>query len=166
MNCPVCQKEMIQQDFGGVKVDVCKDGCKGIWFDWFELNKLDEKNEGFGAALEEALKFPRTNDENREQIKCPKCNIPMHTHKYQSSKDVNVDECYSCSGFFLDSGEIKSARDTFMSEEESVKYTESLLTNISSYQRAKEDLEKSKERNSAVNKYTKYLQSSYYRKNK
>ena len=35
-----------EEDFGGVKVQVCRDGCKGIWFDWGELAKLDEKNEG------------------------------------------------------------------------------------------------------------------------
>ena len=34
MNCPICKKEMVEEDFGGVVIDVCKNGCKGIWFDW------------------------------------------------------------------------------------------------------------------------------------
>jgi len=80
MRCPVCQEEMVEQDFGGVKVDICKDGCKGIWFDWSELSKLDEENEGFGNALKEALDYPRANDEDRGQINCPKCGIPLHAH--------------------------------------------------------------------------------------
>ena len=45
MNCPVCGKEMVSEDFG-VNVDVCENGCKGIWFDWGKLAKLDQKNEG------------------------------------------------------------------------------------------------------------------------
>jgi Zn-finger nucleic acid-binding protein len=162
MECPVCSKEMVEQDFGGIKVDVCKDGCKGIWFDWAELIKLDEKNEGFGTALEEALHYPLKNDENRGTIKCPKCGIQMHTHKYQSSKEINVDECYVCGGFFLDSGEIKAIRDTFMNEEDEEKYTETLLKDIPAYQEAKKNLEKEKLRAQAIRNYTRFLRLSYY----
>lgn len=162
MKCPVCQKEMVEQDFGGVKVDVCKDGCKGIWFDWFELSKLDEKNEGLGNALKQALNYPRINDEKRAQVNCPKCNLPMHIHKYQSSKEVNVDECYNCGGFFLDSGELKTVRDTFMSEQERAEYEEKLFNELPSYQQAQRDLEKDKVRTEAVRRYTRFLRLSYY----
>src|SRR5437868_4029401 len=105
MNCPVCKTTMPERDFGGVKVNVC-DGCKGIWFDWFELAKLDEKNEGVGQALQDALHSSRVNDENRGPIPCPKCNLPMHRHQFKYDKEINVDECYNCGGFFLDSGEL------------------------------------------------------------
>ena len=162
MNCPVCKKEMVEQDFGGIMVDVCENGCKGIWFDWSEIIKLDENNEGFGNALEEALNYPRINDENRGKTNCPKCGIPMHIHKYKSSKEINVDECYVCGGFFLDSGEIKVIRDTFMSEQEEEKYNQSLLSDIPSYQQAKKDLEKEKVRAQAIRNYTRFIRLSYY----
>ena len=74
MKCPVCGKEMVTENFG-VNVNVCENGCKGIWFDQGELAMLDEKNEGLGAALEAALRYPRHNDGQRGQIKCPKCGI-------------------------------------------------------------------------------------------
>lgn len=128
MNCPVCGKLMVEEDFGDVQVDVCKNGCKGIWFDWCELKRLDEKNEGLGRALEEALKSPQVNDEDRGPIKCPKCGIAMHAHKYSSAKEVNVDECYSCGGFFLDSGELRQIRDNYMSEEERDAYVNKLTS--------------------------------------
>ncbi len=32
MNCPVCSKEMVEEDFGQ-KVFVCENGCKGMWTD-------------------------------------------------------------------------------------------------------------------------------------
>lgn len=162
MKCSVCKKEMVEEDFGGVKVDVCKNGCKGIWFDWFELSKLDEKNEGFGDALKEALDYPRVNDENRQKINCPQCGLPMHTHKYQSSKEVNVDECYACGGFFLDSGEMRAIRDTFMSEQEEKEYLQKLLDDIPSYQQTKLDLRRKKVRTDALRKYTRFLRLSYY----
>ena len=162
MQCPVCEKAMVEQDFGGVKVDVCKDGCKGIWFDWFELAKLDETHEGLGQSLEAALQYTRVNDENRGQIKCPKCQIPMHIHKYKSSKEVNVDECYQCAGFFLDSGELQVIRETFMSEEEEKKYMEQLMASVPEFGEAQRDLEKDKLRAEAIRRYTKYLRVSYY----
>ena len=165
MKCPVCSKEMVVQDFGGVKVDVCKNGCKGIWFDHGELVKLDEKNEGLGQALKEALHYPRANDENREQLLCPKCGTPMQTHKYKRSKEVNVDECYICGGFFLDSGELTEIRDTYMSDEEVKAYMKKLIDAVPAYQVYKEkkaDMERLSERTEAIDKYTKFLRLSYW----
>lgn len=118
---------MVEQDFGGVFVDVCKDGCKGIWFDWGELKALDESHEGIGKALEEALNSPRKKDADRAPLKCPKCGIQMRKHKYKHAKQVNVDECYACGGFFLDSGELKQIRDNYMNEDERETYVQRLI---------------------------------------
>lgn len=153
---------MVEKDFGNVTVDVCENGCKGIWFDWAELIKLDEKNEGFGAVLKEALAYPQSNDENRGQLKCPKCGIPMHTHKYKSSKEVNVDECYVCGGFFLDSGELKTIRETFMSEEEEEAYAKKLIQSIPEFRDAKQNLEQEKTRAQAIRNMTRFFRLSYY----
>jgi uncharacterized protein len=162
MRCTVCQKEMVVENFGGVKVDVCKNGCKGLWFDWTELNKLDEKNEGLGEALNEALKFPRNNDENRGQIKCPKCGLLMHAHKFQSEKEINVDECYKCGGFFLDSGELKIIRDKFMSEAERQAYEDKIINQDPVINKGMKDLEKEEAKTKAVQRYTRFLRLSYY----
>ena len=162
MICPVCKKNMTEEDFGGVKVDVCRDGCKGIWFDWFELTKLDEQNEGLGDALQEALHFPRVNDENRGPINCPKCGIPLHRHLYKSSKEVNIDECYKCGGFFLDSGELTELRDHHMSKQEEAAYLDKLLANIPEYQQELRDAAKDKLRADALAHYTRFLRLSYY----
>jgi hypothetical protein len=162
MQCPVCQKELIPQDFGGVKVDVCKDGCKGLWFDWVELGKLDQKNEGLGEALQEALGYPRTNDENRPQINCPKCGISMIRHKFESQKEVNVDECYQCGGFFIDSGELKMIRDNFMSEKERKDYVDNIINQNPALEKILGDLGKDKIRNKAARSFAGFLQANYY----
>jgi hypothetical protein len=107
---------MIVEDFGGVEVDICRNGCKGIWFDCGELAELDEKNEGAGKAIEDALESERTIDQDRGKLKCPKCGTPMQIHKYKHCKDVNIDECYVCGGVFLDSGELKAIKDGYMSD--------------------------------------------------
>ena len=161
MKCPVCSKEMVEQDFG-IKVDVCKNGCKGIWFDHGELVRLDEKNEGLGQALKEALNYPRANDENRGQLLCPKCGIPMQTHKYKRSKEVNVDECYNCGGFLLDSGEITEIRDTYMSDEEVDAYMKKIIDAVPEYQLAKADVARTERRTEAVRNYTKFMRLRYW----
>lgn len=155
MECPTCGKLMVEEDFGDVQIDVCKNGCKAIWFDWQELIRLDENHEGLGAALEEALKSPRVNEGDREPPFCPKCGLVMHTHKYSSAKEVNVDECYGCGGFFLDSGELREVRDGYMSEEEREAYVEKLLADIPEYQAMKEEIaaEKTEQRTEAGKKF-------------
>jgi len=162
MSCPVCGKKMVTQDFGNVLVDVCVKGCKGIWFDWLELRKLNEKHEGFGAALQAALKFPRVNDSNRPRLKCPKCGIPMYAHQYPTDKEVNVDECYGCGGFFLDSGEFKEVRDHSMSEAEEKAYLTKLVNNLPESQAMDRQLEKDRLRSEALARYTRFLRLSYY----
>jgi len=141
MKCPVCKKEMVVENFGDVQVDVCKEGCKSMWFDWHELTKLNEKNEGFGDALNQALNYPRVNDASRGPLNCPKCGIPMQAHKYKSAKEVNVDECYACAGFFLDSGELSVIRENYMTEREEREYCQKLLLEIPEYITAKAVLE-------------------------
>ncbi len=162
MICPVCSTEMVEEDFGGMNVDVCKNGCKGVWFDWFELSKLDEKNEGLGNALQEALGYERSNDQDRGQINCPKCKLSMHIHVYESAKDINVDECYQCGGFFLDSGELKAIRESFMTEAEREAYAAKLLADIPGLEAAEENLEKEKARTKAIRNLTKFIRVSYY----
>jgi hypothetical protein len=167
MNCPACGKEMVEKDFGGVIVDVCENGCKSIWLDWHELTKLDETNEGAGEALLDAIDDPRTNDEGREALHCPKCNMVMHIHKYHSAKEVNIDECYACGGIFLDSGELSAIRDNFMTEEERAAYCEELVSEIDGFADLVNDLEKKKLRAEALMKATKFLRPiSAYNKRK
>lgn len=162
MKCPVCEKEMVEKNLGNLKVDVCKDGCKGMWFDWLELHKLDENNEGVGDALKNALDHPRVNDASRGQINCPKCGVPMHRHLYELDKEVNVDECYGCGGFFLDSGELKEIRDHFMSEKEEEEYAQKLMDNVPDYQEAEKNLAKEEQREEAIRRYTRFVRLSYY----
>jgi Zn-finger nucleic acid-binding protein len=128
MKCPVCSKEMVPENFG-INVDVCENGCKGIWLDHDELQNLDENNEGLGEALR---------------------------------KEVNIDECYNCGGFFLDSGELKEIRDTYMSDQEVHDYMQKLINGIPEYQKEQADLKKLERREEAINRFTKFLRISYW----
>jgi uncharacterized protein len=163
MKCPVCNAEMVKKDFG-IAVAVCENGCKGMWLEQDELRMLDEKNEGLGSALEEALRYPRNNHGQRGQIKCPKCSIPMHTHKYKMAKEVNVDECYNCGGFFLDSGELTEIRDNHMSDAEVDTYANQLANSIPEYAQEMKSLDAQKKRLESIQAFTKFMTVNYWHK--
>ena len=109
MICPVCRIRMAARDVGGVMIDVCEAGCHGIWFDWNELARLDEPDEGLGLALDALLQSPPSSAP-RERLRCSRCDIPMREHRYGSASRVLIDECYECRGFFLDPGELAAIR--------------------------------------------------------
>src|SRR5688572_11282347 len=111
MKCPVCTNDLASVNAGGVTVDVCVNGCGGIWFDQFELKELDEPRETAGDLLNqvtsEKVGLP-TNDERRN---CPRCpDIVMMRHFFSPKRRVVVDECPQCGGFWLDAGELALIR--------------------------------------------------------
>jgi Zn-finger nucleic acid-binding protein len=163
MKCPACGGEMVRENFG-INVDVCERGCKGLWFDRGELRMLDEHDEGLGAALEAALRAPRRNDEKRGPLTCPACGIPMHTHAYARDRAVNVDECYKCGGFFLDSGELKEIRDHYMADADVKAYADQIIASVPEYASAMKDLGAEQQRVESVQKFTKFLTVNYWRK--
>ncbi len=161
MKCPACSNQMEEKDFGGIHVDVCP-GCKGIWFDWFELSKLDEPHEGMGDELLDALQEAKAIGDRSGQIECPKCGVKMHEHRYQKTKEVDVDECYTCAGFFLDAGELKAIRDETMSAEEEDAYINKLVGDIKGYEEMVKDQDRRKTRADAMRNFTKFLRLSYF----
>jgi len=42
MNCPACGTAMTEMTVGNVKVQACKGGCGGLWFDEWQLGKVDQ----------------------------------------------------------------------------------------------------------------------------
>ena len=112
MNCPACAGELIPFRVEGLTVDVCGHGCGGIWFDSFELSKVDEAHEKLGEALVTAEFNPRAVI-IADKRSCPNPNclgIPLRQHKFSPDKPVLIDECPNCGGVWLDGGELADIR--------------------------------------------------------
>jgi Zn-finger nucleic acid-binding protein len=102
-----------------VTVDVCKGGCGGVWFDNFEIKKFDEPHESAGEALLEIERDENITVDRTKRLKCPKCDdMVMMRHFFSIKKEVEVDECPNCAGFWLDAGELRKIRSLFDTEEE------------------------------------------------
>jgi len=119
MKCPTCNTQLTEETLGDVVVDVCKLGCGGIWFDNWELKKLDEPHEHLGEPLLDVKVAPGIEVDRSKKIECPKCDgITMMRHFFSVKREVEVDECAACAGIWLDVGELKKIRDQYNTEED------------------------------------------------
>jgi Zn-finger nucleic acid-binding protein len=116
MNCPACKKELATQNISGVLLNVCAEGCGGIWFDWPELSKFDEPQD----AGQELLTIEKNESQIVNQSRrysCPHCSdIVMARHFIKVQEDVLVDECPSCGGLWLNGDELDEIRAQFKNE--------------------------------------------------
>jgi Zn-finger nucleic acid-binding protein len=119
MKCPACENPLQEVTVENVTVDVCKGGCGGIWFDQFELEKFDEPHEPAGEHLLEVERDESITVDRTKRLQCPKCDdVVMMRHFFSVKQQVEVDECPSCGGFWLDAGELDKMRSLFRTEEE------------------------------------------------
>jgi Zn-finger nucleic acid-binding protein len=111
MKCPACFNELSQVQVGSLVVDVCQGGCGGIWFDAFELQRVDEEEEAAGEPLLHIECDPKVQVDTTRKRECPKCaGVKLQRHYFSARRRVEVDECPNCAGYWLDAGELAQIR--------------------------------------------------------
>ena len=126
--CPACGKFMkkVYMPDAGVNVDVCVDGCGGIWFDNREDLKFDEKHENIDEILKE-LEDRKFIEVDKKKVRyCPVCSHKMVKNFCSVKHEVEIDECYSCGGKFFDRKELEAMRAQYDTEEERIDAVNSL----------------------------------------
>lgn len=120
LKCPACQKDMVKVFVPkeGVNIDVCIDGCGGMWFDNRELSYFDEQSEKVDEILEAISNkiFAQVDQSNHRS--CPVCGARMVKNYSSIKKEIQIDECYSCGGKFLDNLELQKFRQEYSTEQE------------------------------------------------
>jgi uncharacterized protein len=111
MICPACSRELTETQVGAVVVDVCRGGCGGIWFDLFELQRVDEQHEAAGEPLLNIPRDPALKVDFTRKRPCPRCEgIKLKRHFFSAKRQVEVDQCPNCGGYWLDPGELEKIR--------------------------------------------------------
>ena len=113
MKCPGCFNELTSLQVGNLTVDVCNGGCGGIWFDAFELQRVDEVQEVAGERLLEIRRDERIRVDANRKRDCPRCEgegIKLKRHFFSAKRRVEVDQCPNCGGYWLDAGELALIR--------------------------------------------------------
>jgi len=112
MKCPACDRELTNLQVGTVAVDVCQRGCGGVWFDAFELKKVDEQHEAAGEHLTAIQHDPTLRVDAARKRECPRCEgIKLKRHRFSPTSLVEVDHCPNCAGYWLDAGELERIRE-------------------------------------------------------
>ncbi|MCR5260891.1 MAG: zf-TFIIB domain-containing protein [Candidatus Gastranaerophilales bacterium] len=119
--CPACKGKMVKiYTKAGMNVDICLNGCGGIWFDNREIDTFS-KDEVNYEELHKLYSDKEFNEVTIEKDRvCPVCSRKMVQHKVSEKSDVVIDECYTCGGKFLDYGEMESVK-AAMSDDEKLK---------------------------------------------
>jgi hypothetical protein len=98
-------------ELGGVKVDACHGGCAGIWFDAFELQRVDDSHEVRTEYLLRIQRDTRLKVDVSRKRACPRCDgVKLKRHFFSARKQVEVDHCPNCGGYWLDAGELEKIR--------------------------------------------------------
>lgn len=112
MKCPACFNELTEVQVGSLAVDVCRDGCGGIWFDAFELKRVDQEGEVAGDSLLNVRRDPSVVVDPARKRECPRCaGVKLHRHFFSARRRVQVDQCPNCAGYWLDAGELAAIRE-------------------------------------------------------
>lgn len=165
MKCPACGNALQKMTVGDITVDICKGGCGGAWFDAFEVKKVDEAHESAGEALLDVERDESITVDHTEKRMCPQCeDATMMRHFFSVKREVEVDECPGCAGFWLDFGELRKIRDQFSSEEERGKATDAYFSQVFGGELAKMRAESQEklERVRKIARIFRFICPSYY----
>ncbi len=107
MNCPSCSNVLSVFSYGGLGIMACQDGCAGLWFDRYEVKKINPDSFGSGRDLlnvsqVEGLRLFR----NVDHI-CPKCEMTLLLrHFFDRKRGLEVDQCARCGGIWIEMGKV------------------------------------------------------------
>lgn len=165
MKCPACKHDLIQKNIENIVFDVCDNGCGGIWFDLFELQKVDEKHEALGEPLLDVKKNPNVQVDPTQRRNCPRCaDVVMMRHFASIKREIELDECPKCGGFWLDANELRQIREQFNTQAERSDAAKKVFTDIAAegfadmHAESKEKME----RNKKIARMLRFACPSYY----
>lgn len=112
--CPVCQRTMTKiflQELN-FNVDICTDGCGGIFFDNREFEKVRTPDINISTITNATQKNYSVTYSNLPKT-CPACKTKM-VKTFVGKDRIEIDVCSVCGGKFLDSNELELIRATYL----------------------------------------------------
>lgn len=159
VKCPACGKEMekIYIKDAGVNIDICTQGCGGIFFDNREFDKFNEEHENIDDILAKVSDKTFEKVDTEKSRTCPCCGAPMVRNTTKIGGNVVIDDCYTCGGKFLDNQELIKIREEFPTDNER---SEAALKNL--FQVAGPELAEMEEKVFAAKTRKRPLPHSFY----
>ncbi len=117
VKCPACGKQMskIMLDSTDFYIDICADGCGGLFLDDKELTYLLKNKEAYNEVIAN-IQFSNSlillGDKTYEEVNdsqtrfCPVCGSMMIKNNVKNAI-VSIDRCQECGVIFLDLAEFE-----------------------------------------------------------
>lgn len=99
MNCPICKKALTNIRLEQTSIDVCSEGCGGIWLDRGDLSKIIQSGQDITNQLSNSKKTPTPNVGDPRH--CPRNQMILMKRSYIEDQAM-VDECPKCAGIWID----------------------------------------------------------------
>ena len=112
--CPACNKPLHKifiPDLG-FNIDLCIDGCGGVFFDNREFEKMRTPDVNISTLNELVKGNDYTNVETSIVRHCATCKTKMLKTKVGKGR-VEIDVCPVCGGKFLDANELDEIREAY-----------------------------------------------------
>ena len=120
IKCPACGKEMekLYMPEQGINIDICTNGCGGIFFDNREFESFNEEHEDISLIKEKLDRRIFDKVDTNAVRTCPACGGKMVKNSASVGSKIIVDDCYICGGKFLDFEELYLIRQEYRNNEE------------------------------------------------
>ena len=111
MQCPRCGENLSTVRAGSLETDICR-SCAGIWFDRFELSRVDDAHDLLGdLLLDELVPRDRRLVGTTSRLRCPRdADVVMMRRSFSPEQPIMIDECPACGGVWLDADELSAIR--------------------------------------------------------
>jgi Zn-finger nucleic acid-binding protein len=110
-HCPACKAILNTLTWKDTQLEICSDGCHGVWFDFKELQAIESSDtlEALDAAFEEGFKKRSVKELLEEEVvrNCPKDGSVLERFEWNVGSGVVMDSCPRCQGIWLDAGELE-----------------------------------------------------------
>jgi uncharacterized protein len=112
VKCPACDRQLSRIKTGPVLLDICQNGCGGIWFDAAELAQLNHSVPTGKKPLAEIIRDPTVTVDAERIRKCVRCRgVKLERKLFSLGTGVILDRCPKCAGTWLDHGELETIRE-------------------------------------------------------
>lgn len=119
MKCPACVNNLTEITAGDIHIDICKGGCGGVWFDEGEIKKFDEEAELAADVIFKTETTGSRKTDGKSLRKCPRCPDQVIVRQFYDPKNqVEINQCWHCSGIWLDRGELSTIRTQFKTSQD------------------------------------------------
>ncbi len=121
MNCPSCSNALSIFSYGGLGIMACQNGCAGMWFDRYEIKKINSNNFRSGREL---LKIEQAEGvrmfRNVDHV-CPKCEMTLLLrHFFDRKRGLEVDQCSRCGGIWVEMGKVVTGEPSGVEKEKMI----------------------------------------------